>query len=327
MQTFQLAAIMASHGGMIPGETFVAIPTPIGNRPTYRLNGNPCFFFLFSAPILEDIQYPPKRQVGVVVRYARFVPMLAILGKAALAATVLLYIKGIMYPTKSDSGTTRNGFIWGIWHGTELHTEICGATLKQIIHCRFAMMGWSLLIVAFALEQQELYGFIYKSMAVSCALRMKYIVVAVTSGMARAWERRFRNYYRLCTTFATQLKLGSYPSRERSLFRRLRRECSCKSRVAQTPCIGIKQAAYYASTYKSSPGPQEFSEDSYVSPHPASKISLKVSLCTRHVMPNAISVTALQRYAVIMLSHSLLDSPRSKEISFLTIKIEIVVLG
>lgn len=155
----------------IPGETFVAIPTPMGNRPTYRLNGIPCFFLTQVA--LLAAHFAGYWRYGSV--YEHFGPMLAFLGKAALAVTVLLYVKGIMYPTNSDSGTTGNGFIWDMWHGTELHPEICGVSLKQVINCRFAMMGWSVLIVAFALKQQELYGFISNSMAVSLTLQMVYI--------------------------------------------------------------------------------------------------------------------------------------------------------
>jgi 7-dehydrocholesterol reductase len=156
---------------VFPGETFTAIPTPMGNRPQYKLNGPSSFFFtqvaLFAAHAAGWWDY------GAV--YDHFGPMLAFLGQFALLATVVLYFKGLTFPTNSDSGATGNGFVWDLWHGTELHPEVFGVSLKQVVNCRFAMMGWSVLIVAFAVKQHQLFGFLANSMAVSLTLQMVYI--------------------------------------------------------------------------------------------------------------------------------------------------------
>lgn len=163
---FQLILLL-----IVPGRTFAAIPTPMGNRPKYTLNGVRCFFITHATLLLSAnmgwIQY------GYL--YDVFGPMLSFLNKAALFVTALLYIRGIYFPTNSDSGTTGNGFIWDLWHGTELHPEIFGVSLKQLINCRFAMMGWSVAVVAFAFKQYELYGFISNSMLVSVFLQTVYI--------------------------------------------------------------------------------------------------------------------------------------------------------
>ncbi len=107
--------------------------------------------------------------------YDEFGPILAFLNQFALVATIALYVRGLYFPTNSDSGRTGNGLIWDMWQGTELHPEISGVSLKQLINCRFAMMGWSVVVVAFAMKQKEIYGEISNSMFVSAGLQLIYI--------------------------------------------------------------------------------------------------------------------------------------------------------
>lgn len=156
---------------LVPGSTFVAIPTPMGNRPRYTINGVPSFLITHAALLFMDFR-------GIIrygYLYDHFGPLLAFLGKSAIVATILLYFRGIYYPTNSDSGTTGHGIIWDMWHGTELHPEIFSVSLKQLINCRFAMMGWSVAVIAFAAKQRELYGYISNSMIVSAFLQTVYI--------------------------------------------------------------------------------------------------------------------------------------------------------
>ena len=49
-----------------------------------------------------------------------------------------------------------------------------GFDVKQFSNCRFAVMGWSLIIISFAAKQQELYG-LSDSMIVALALQLIYI--------------------------------------------------------------------------------------------------------------------------------------------------------
>lgn len=156
----------------VPYTRFVANPTPMGNRPEYRINGVLCFFITHA--VLGGAHYAGWWRYGVV--FDEFGPMLAVLNQVALIATVLLYIRGIVAPTNSDSGRTVHGIIWDLWHGTELHPEIGGVSLKQLINCRFAMMGWSVAIVAFAMKQAEIFGTPALSTLTSCTLQLMYIL-------------------------------------------------------------------------------------------------------------------------------------------------------
>ncbi len=164
---FQLFLLVA-----VPYTRFVANPTPMGNRPEYRINGVLCFFITHA--LLGAAHFAGWWRYGVV--FDEFGPMLAVLNLVALVATVLLYIRGIVAPTNSDSGRTKHGIIWDLWHGTELHPEIAGVSLKQLINCRFAMMGWSVAIVAFAMKQAEIYGSPAVSTMTSCTLQLLYIL-------------------------------------------------------------------------------------------------------------------------------------------------------
>lgn len=156
---------------IVPGKKFLAIPTPMGNRPQYILNGVPCFLLTHAA--LGAAAWSGVIRYGFL--FDHFGEVLAFLSKFALAVTVLLYFRGIYFPTNSDSGATGFGVVWDMWHGTELHPQIFGISLKQLINCRFALMGWSVAVVAFAWKQWELYGFLSNSMCVSVMLQMVYI--------------------------------------------------------------------------------------------------------------------------------------------------------
>lgn len=163
----QLALLIA-----VPGAKFTAIPTPMGNRPTYKLNGLPCMAITHLV-LLASSYFGVLRYSAL---YDHFGPMLSFLSKNALLGTVLLYFRGIHFPTNSDSGVTGYGVVWDMWHGTELHPEVLGVSLKQLINCRFAMMGWSVAVIAFAIKQVDLYGRLSNSMLVSTLLQTIYIV-------------------------------------------------------------------------------------------------------------------------------------------------------
>jgi len=159
--TYRAAALCAKFLVMqlallvgLPHRVFTAIPTPMGNRPTYRINGVTSYLLTHAA--LLALHYGGMWDYTVV--YDEFGGMLSVLNTFALVATVLLYIRGIVAPTNTDSGTTGHGIIWDLWQGTELHPEIFSVSLKQLVNCRFAMMGWSVLIVAFGLKQAEATG-------------------------------------------------------------------------------------------------------------------------------------------------------------------------
>lgn len=156
---------------LLPAKKFVAGATPMGNKPEYRLNG--VLAFVITHILLLALHFAGLWKYQYV--YDHFGELLTFLNTFALLATPMLYIRGLYFPTTSDSGKTANGFVWDLWQGTELHPEIFGVSLKQLINCRFAMMGWGVLVVSFTFKQKEVYGFVSNSMVVSTALQLIYI--------------------------------------------------------------------------------------------------------------------------------------------------------
>lgn len=155
----------------LPGKVFYAVPTPMGNRPRYKLNGTLSLLVTHVALLSMHC----AGFVDLTQLYTHFGSLLAFLAAFALPCTFLLYVKGLVTPTNSDSGATEHGFVWDLWHGTELHPEIAGVSLKQLVNCRFAMMGWSVIVVSFVFAQYHILGYVANSMAVSVVLQLLYI--------------------------------------------------------------------------------------------------------------------------------------------------------
>lgn len=143
----------------------------MGNRPTYKLNGVVAFIVTQLA-VFGLWKLGGENFLAYV--YDVYGEMLAFLTYSAPFVTGLLYLKGLLIPTNTDSGKSGNGVIWDLWQGTELHPEIFGISLKQWVNCRFAMMGWSVVVVAFAAKQREVYGKVSNSMWVSMILQLVY---------------------------------------------------------------------------------------------------------------------------------------------------------
>jgi 7-dehydrocholesterol reductase len=106
--------------------------------------------------------------------YDRFGELLITLSIFALGFCLFLWGKGQVAPSSTDSGA-RGNFIWDFYWGTELHPMLFGVQLKQWINCRVAMMGWAVIVVAFAAKQRQLYGDISDTMMLCVALQLVYI--------------------------------------------------------------------------------------------------------------------------------------------------------
>jgi 7-dehydrocholesterol reductase len=92
----------------------------------------------------------------------------------ALVFCLILYWKGIARPSTGDHSRTGN-FIFDYYWGTELHPSILGVNLKQLLNCRFGMMGWAIIVVSFACKQGELLGRPTNAMLVCAGLQLLYI--------------------------------------------------------------------------------------------------------------------------------------------------------
>jgi 7-dehydrocholesterol reductase len=163
--TFQLLLLR-----LLPGKLHQGPVTPNGNRPEYRLNGVAAFGVTHLAWFLAT-------GLGLfsgAAIYDRFGELLVTSSLFALLFCGFLYVKGLRFPSSSDAGGTGN-FLWDFYWGTELHPRALGVELKQLFNCRFAMMGWSIILLSYAAAQVEQYGQLSTSMLVCVGLQVIYI--------------------------------------------------------------------------------------------------------------------------------------------------------
>lgn len=169
-----LAGWIALQGlllALLPGERHLGPVTPTGQRPAYRLNGIAAWIVTHGA--LLATWAAGLWSARSVVR--ELGAMLVILTGSALAFCAFLYWKGRRYPSSTDAVYT-GSFLFDFFQGIELHPTLFGVNLKQLINCRVSMMGWSALVVSFALYQHETHGHVTSSMLVSSILLVLYLL-------------------------------------------------------------------------------------------------------------------------------------------------------
>ncbi len=143
---FQLALM---H--LLPGKAFLGPVTPEGDRPAYKLNGILAWFV--SHGLVFCVAWP-LGWINPGALYDHFGSVLVVLNLGALVFCGLLYVKGLTFPTGRDTVWTGNPVL-DIFQGPELHPRLFGTNLKQLINCRVSMMGWSVVVLCFAVAQEQ----------------------------------------------------------------------------------------------------------------------------------------------------------------------------
>ena len=155
---------------LLPGQRHLGPVTPRGNRPEYRLNG-------IAAFVVTHLVWFAATGAGLfsgAAVFHRFGELIATSSLGALILCTWLYVKGLRFPSSTDAGGTGN-FFWDFYWGTELHPRLLGVELKQLFNCRFAMMGWSIILLGYAAAQIEIHGQLSSAMLVCVGLQIVYI--------------------------------------------------------------------------------------------------------------------------------------------------------
>jgi 7-dehydrocholesterol reductase len=155
----------------LPGKTYEGPLSPTGARPRYKLNGVAAY--LVSIGLFLGGAYGAKLFKGGIV-WDHFGEILSTIIVFALVFCGVLYWKGMRWPSTGDHSRTGN-FIFDYYWGTELHPSFLGVNLKQLLNCRFGMMGWAVIVVSFAAKQAELLGRPSTAMLVCAGLQLVYI--------------------------------------------------------------------------------------------------------------------------------------------------------
>ncbi|XP_025110716.1 7-dehydrocholesterol reductase-like isoform X2 [Pomacea canaliculata] len=157
---------------LLPGKTVYGPTTPKGHVPVYKDNGFACFATTMVTFVLLTIVLKTFFSVSPTLIYDRFDEVLAALNIFSILFCLFLYLKGLLAPSLSDSGSSGN-IIFDYYWGMELYPRVLGFDVKVFTNCRFGMTVWPLLVCVFALKSYELYGFV-DSMFVTTTLQLVY---------------------------------------------------------------------------------------------------------------------------------------------------------
>ncbi len=156
---------------LLPGPRAEGPVTPKGNIPVYKDNGFFCYVVTMAA-FAALTCFLKQNGMSPTVVYDHFGEILACLTVFSHVICVMLYIKGLKFPSTSDCGSSGN-VVFDYYWGTELYPRVFGVDVKVFTNCRFGMTVWPLLVLIFAIKSYELHGFV-DSIWVSTLLQMIY---------------------------------------------------------------------------------------------------------------------------------------------------------
>jgi len=136
---------------IVPGPRVEGPVTPKGNVPVYRDNGFYCYVLTMLAFGALAYLLPLYTPYSVTIVYDHFDEFLGTLTVFSHVLCIFLHIKGLVWPSTSDCGTSSN-LIFDYFWGTELYPRVFGIDIKVFTNCRFGMTVWALLVSLFALK-------------------------------------------------------------------------------------------------------------------------------------------------------------------------------
>eukprot|EP00029_Vermamoeba_vermiformis_P004103 TRINITY_DN14635_c0_g1_i1.p1 TRINITY_DN14635_c0_g1~~TRINITY_DN14635_c0_g1_i1.p1 ORF type:complete len:449 (-),score=61.11 TRINITY_DN14635_c0_g1_i1:83-1429(-) len=155
---------------ILPGKQFFGPVTATGARPTYTLNAISAFIVTHLAFLAGG--YFNLYSYGIL--YDNLTSIISSVTIFGLFFCWFLYFKGHFYPCDNDhgySGSIITDYFWG----TELYPKLFGISLKHLINCRVSMYSWSLIAISCAFKQQELFGTMSNSIAISALILVVYL--------------------------------------------------------------------------------------------------------------------------------------------------------
>jgi len=154
---------------VLPGKMTKGPVTPAGNVPVYKANGLLAFFVTIT--IFFILYFLGLFNPAEV--YDHYLEIIGALNVTSLIFCGFLCLKGVYFPSSTDSGASGN-LVFDYYWGCELYPRIFGWDVKQFTNCRFGLMGWAALILCYAVKQQQAFG-LSNSMVASVLLQMIYI--------------------------------------------------------------------------------------------------------------------------------------------------------
>lgn len=154
-----------------PGPEKCGPITPTGHTPKYMDNGlTHCI--LFVSMFLAGAGFG-WYDLGII--YDNFPKMTGALNAFGLVFCVLLYCKGLWYPSTADAGSSGNGCIFDYYWGTELYPNIFGVDVKKFVNCRFSMTFWQLAGISYAWKSYTSHGVLDAGLVLSALSQFLYL--------------------------------------------------------------------------------------------------------------------------------------------------------
>jgi len=119
---------------VVPGCRFQGPRAPSGHVPSYTANGFAAF--LCTLGVLGALC--ARGVLSPTLIYDELGPIMTTLNGAALAASLLLYVKGLRWPSTADAGSSGSALMDVYW-GTELYPRVWGVDLKQLLIARYGI--------------------------------------------------------------------------------------------------------------------------------------------------------------------------------------------
>lgn len=153
----------------VPGKVFCGPQTSFGYTPVYKANGFQ-FFVVSLLTFLAVVLLYPTIPLDL---FHNFKNILASCNVLAFVLCLYLLVRGKVAPEAAEVIEPKP-LLYEFYRGMELHPRLLGVDVKQLTNCRFGLLAWELLVVAFFLAGWERNGF---SMAhlVCAALQTIYL--------------------------------------------------------------------------------------------------------------------------------------------------------
>ncbi|MET7335613.1 DUF1295 domain-containing protein [Nonomuraea sp. NPDC005650] len=167
----------------LPGRTAEGAPLADGTRRRYRLNGLTQLIVLVSAAAIAAIVHPQ----ALSFPYRHFLPLVVAANLFALAAILLLYLRGTRtrgYAPPGAKARLREAFL-----GIELNPTMAGVDLKFFSY-RPSLLGLFLVNLSFAAAQFERHGTLTDRMVLYQAFWAVYLInhFQFERGMLYTWD-------------------------------------------------------------------------------------------------------------------------------------------
>lgn len=154
----------------IPAATYFGPITAKGNVPEYTANGVPAFLVTMATALVLHL----TGTFALDSLYDDMGSYLVALNFGAVLFCAVLYFKGRFMPTTSDWSLTGN-VVFDYYWGVELYPAFFGFDVKTFTNCRFGMMAWPIMVLAFCCKQATMPSGLTNSMVVSAVIQFAYL--------------------------------------------------------------------------------------------------------------------------------------------------------